>query len=45
MWNDLQEAFFLLLAPFAQNILFPLFLAAALVLSLILPLINLRGRR
>ncbi len=45
MWNDMQEAFLLLLGPFVQNILFPLFLAGAIVISIVMPLINLRGRR
>ncbi len=40
MWNDLQEAFFILLGPFIQNILLPVFIAAGVLLALFMPLVR-----
>jgi hypothetical protein len=38
MWTDLQEAFFIVLGPFIQNILLPVFIAAGVLLALLMPL-------
>lgn len=34
MWTDLQESFFITMAPFVQNILFPGLLAGGLLLAI-----------
>ncbi|NJN95681.1 MAG: hypothetical protein HC875_17000 [Anaerolineales bacterium] len=38
MWNDLQQTFFITLGPFIQNILLPVFIAAGVLLALLMPL-------
>ena len=38
MWPDLQQTFFIVLAPLLQNIIFPVFVAAGVLLAILMPL-------
>lgn len=38
MWADVQETFFILLAPYIQNVLLPVFVAAGVILAFAMPL-------
>lgn len=42
MWIDLQQAFLIVLGPFIQNLLLPVFLAAAVAAAIIIPVIRTR---
>lgn len=38
MWADLQQAFYITLAPYVQDILLPVFIGLGIVLALVHPL-------
>lgn len=42
MWVDLQQTFLIVLGPFIQNILLPVFLAAVVAVAIILPVVRTR---